>query len=337
MILSYFGVLISGVVSVFTVNLIIRHAGRLGLVQHANQRSSHTHPTPTGGGIGIVLGTIAGGGVICFSDVLLMELLGLILVMALLGLVDDRWPLPAKLRLVVQFGILSVFVIISGPLVLAMSTWPGEIWPIPVSVLLIIIGVWWTNLFNFMDGIDGFAASQALCMLTGALILAWLSDSVSLKQPLIWLMLSVSVATCGFLIHNWPKAKIFMGDVGSLVLGFLLFAFAILSAAVGWMSLWQWAILGAVFAVDATVTLLRRLVRGERAMQAHRCHAYQQLASRWSSHQTVTLALVSLNLLVLLPFAWAAGFWPDLAWAITTSTYVVFALAAFSFGAGKED
>jgi len=328
-------VLLAGMLSAIVVHFMMHRANHLGLVQHANERSSHTRCTPTSGGLGIAVGTIAGGMFACLGDLSLVLVLTLALIIALVGLVDDRWPLPAYLRLVVQFGALGLLIISSGAAFLIAGD-SGGIGLALAAVALIVAGVWWVNLFNFMDGIDGFAASEALCMLIGAVGLTILRGGVLPTLPLFILMLGTGAATLSFLAFNWPPAKIFMGDVGSMFLGFLLFALAVLTAKSGWLSLWQWLILGGVFAADATTTLVQRLIGGKRAMQAHKSHAYQRLSRRWNGHQPVTLTLIAVNFLFIFPLSWAAGQWAPYAWAIAVCTYAVLGLCAYGLGAGKQ-
>ena len=133
-----------------------------------------------------------------------------------------------------------------------------------MSGLLLLAGVWWINLFNFMDGIDGIAGARAVFMLLGGAVLsAWVNADV-MSSPVWMLMLCVVAATVGFLLLNWPPAKIFMGDVGSTWLAFMIFALALLSVQAGWLSYATWLVLAAVFVTDATVTLPRKASTSKR-------------------------------------------------------------------------
>jgi Fuc2NAc and GlcNAc transferase len=203
--------------------------------------------------------------------------------------------------------------------------------------LLLFAGVWWINLFNFMDGIDGIAASQAVFMLVAAAVLGvWFHPGVADVSGWLW-MLAVAAATLGFLRFNWPPARIFMGDVGSTYLAFMIFALALLSVREGWLTYPVWLVLGAVFVSDASVTLLRRMLAGERWFEAHRSHAYQRLSRRWGSHRRVTLLSISFNLLLLAPLAWTCLAWPRWAWVCVVLTYTPLAAAMLALGAGKQD
>jgi Fuc2NAc and GlcNAc transferase len=162
--------------------------------------------------------------------------------------------------------------------------------------------VWLINLFNFMDGIDGLAGMEAVCASGfGGLLL--LRDGLGGYAQCAWVL---AAASSGFLVWNWPPARIFMGDAGSGFLGFVLGVFALSSARMQPSLLWPWLILLSAFIVDSTVTLITRMVTGARWYEAHRTHAYQQAAQRWSSHSKVTVAFAIVNLLWLFPLAWGA-------------------------------
>ncbi|MCR6672064.1 glycosyltransferase family 4 protein [Devosia ginsengisoli] len=327
-------VLVSAAISAATALALIRRAASLGLLQQANERSSHVAPTPTGGGVGIALGTVFGILLIgAASDFDTLTMVVLAAAIAVLGLADDRWSLPATLRLLVQLILVSILVIA------LTSPWQtGNVMgAVLMAALLIVAGVWWVNLYNFMDGIDGFAGAQAVFMLAAALLLAAQAANQPWTHALGLLALSAIAATLAFLALNWPPAKIFMGDVGSTFLGFLILAIAIATSKLGWLSLWQWSILGVAFAADATVTLLRRFRDGKNVFQAHRSHTYQRVSRLLGGHRTVTLGLIAANIVLVLPAAWLAGQWPDHAWIIAAGTYMLAGIAALRLGAGRPD
>jgi Fuc2NAc and GlcNAc transferase len=141
----------------------------------------------------------------------------------------------------------------------------------------------------------------------------------------------------GFLLWNWPPAKIFMGDVGSGYLGYVIAVLALAAARDDPVALWVWLILGGVFFVDATVTLVRRVLRGDRIHQAHRSHAYQWLARRWGSHRRVIVIVTILNLLWLLPCAFLATLHPDHAVAIAVVALAPLVALAFAAGSGRRE
>jgi len=152
----------------------------------------------------------------------------------------------------------------------------------------------------------------------------------------VFLALMFAAACCGFLVWNWPPAKIFLGDVGSGYLGYVIAVLALAATRENPVALWTWLILGGVFFVDATVTLLRRLLRGERVYEAHRSHAYQWLARRWGSHSKVTCAVLMVNVLWLLPCAVFATRRPSLAAATVIFAFAPLVLVAIATPGRRE-
>ena len=320
----------------------VRHrAEALRLVQAPNHRSSHVLPTPNGGGLGIVVaGSFAGIAlVLLFGWTLGWFVLGLSALLAAVGLRDDIQHLPARVRFGVQLAVCAGLLFWLGDLPkFTFSTGlEFELGGLALSGLLLLAGVWWINLFNFMDGIDGIAGARAVFMLLGGAVLsAWVNADV-MSSPVWMLMLCVVAATVGFLLLNWPPAKIFMGDVGSTWLAFMIFALALLSVQAGWLSYATWLVLAAVFVTDATVTLLTRLLRGERWYEAHRNHAYQKLARRWGGHRPVTLRAVAVNMLWLAPLAGACTAWPQWAFGWALLAYAPLVVGAVALGAGRQE
>lgn len=157
-------------------------------------------------------------------------------------------------------------------------------------------------------------------------------------QTTVWLwMLCLASATTGFLWHNWLPAKIFMGDTGSLFLGFMILFLALLTISLQWMNYASWAILGAIFIGDASVTLFKRLLAGQRLSEAHRSHAYQRLARHWQSHTKVTLLTLCINIFWLLPLAWLSLTHPtESRWWVVVA-YFPLIIGIHFLGAGKPD
>jgi Fuc2NAc and GlcNAc transferase len=278
-----------------------------GVIDMPNERSSHRAPTPRGGGLAIVVASTIALAILTWLGVTPIELLlamgGGGIAVAAVGFIDDHRSLSVKARVTVHLGaaIWALF-------------WLGGLPPLRLGQQLVAFGwsgyvlgvlgiVWVLNLFNFMDGIDGLAATQAIFVAWGGALLATVAGT-SVGVPAI--ASAFGAACCGFALWNWPPAKIFMGDVGSGYLGYVIAVLAVASARENPVALLVWLILGAVFFVDATVTLARRLARGERVHAAHRSHAYQWLARRWRSHRRVTVAVMLINLLWVLPCAWYA-------------------------------
>lgn len=323
----------------FLTALLRRYALARSLMDVPNARSSHSLPTPRGGGVAIVVAFLLGLCVAFLAGLgvsaeLFYALLGAGLGIALLGFLDDHGHIAARWRLLGHFlaagwalywlGGLPPLAVFGG---LLQLSWIGH-------VLAAFYLVWLLNLYNFMDGIDGIASVEAICVcLGGAILYALLETSLLTDLPL--LMLAASVL--GFLIWNFPPARIFMGDAGS---GFLGIVLGILSLHAGWVEpvlLWAWLILLGVFIVDATVTLLRRLVRGERVYEAHRSHAYQYASRRVGRHLPVTASVAILNLAWLLPLAIsvALGWLDGLAGVVIA--YVPLLVLAWVLGAGKAE
>jgi Fuc2NAc and GlcNAc transferase len=281
-----------------------RRALHSGILDVPNQRSSHLQPTPTGGGIGIISGVCVAGALASWcagvlgGDWLLLLITSLLL--GVLGFADDRMRLGVGLRIACQTSAALVVVLFG----VARHLDNGGIWS-PclgfVAVGAVLYLVWFTNLFNFMDGIDGMAGAQALFIAASGVLLGTLKGSSAPDSML--LLAGIAAAVAGFLLFNWPPARIFMGDTGSLFLGFLLAGGSLLSAARGELVLPVWLILWAPFACDASITLVDRMIRGQPLQSAHRDHAYQRLARRPGSHRSVTLSVQALNLCWLLPLA----------------------------------
>ena len=285
-----------------------RFAIQKSVLDIPNERSSHSVPTPRGGGVAIVVAFIAA--------VLLLWALGLVplsvmsaLVLggagiAILGFFDDLGHIPARWRLLGHF-LAGAWVVYSLGGLAPLTLWGGAVdLGLLGSLLAVVFLVWMLNLYNFMDGIDGLASSEAVFAgLAGGLIYF-----LSGQDGLAVLCFAMAAAAGGFLCWNFPPAKIFMGDAGSGFLGIVMGAMALIA---GWVSpdfFWSWIILLGLFVVDATVTLLRRLLRGEKVYEAHRSHAYQFASRQFGSHKKVTLAAWALNLFWLLPLALLVAF-----------------------------
>jgi Fuc2NAc and GlcNAc transferase len=316
----------------------VRHAVRFGLLDRPNERSSHQVVTPRGGGVAIVvsasLAILALGWQGLLDRALLMAMLFGGAVVAIVGLVDDRRSVAPSVRLGVHLtaGAWAVAWFGGLPPLLVGDSLINFGW---VGYLLAVVGVVWSlNLFNFMDGIDGIAAMEAMFVCCGGAAIA-----IAQGDQSTWVLagLALGAACLGFLIWNWPPARIFMGDIGSGYLGYAIAILALADALGNGVALWIWLILGGVFFVDATVTLVRRLARGERAHQAHRTHAYQWLSRRWGSHRKVTLAVLAVNVFWLLPLAWTATRLPGEAYWLAIVALLPLVVAALLAGAGRPE
>lgn len=318
-------------------NLIRRNGDRLSLVQVPNHRSSHVKPTVSGGGLGIAVAGTAGSALLLAgapSGLLTVTLVSAI--GATMGFLDDRLDLPARYRIVAHFILVGVLLFALGPLP-APELIPGvPIVPIIIAILL-VLGVWWINLFNFMDGIDGIAAMEAVFVLGAATsFILWASPGTETWGP-VPTMIVVCAACLGFLLLNWPPAQIFMGDAGSNYLAFVILGVSLISIAAGTMTYAVWAILPAAFVADATVTLLRRILHGERWFAAHRLHAYQKLSRRWNGHLPSTLLYAAINVAWLYPLAYWANAQPGIEWFIAVLAYIPLVLFCWAAGAGRPE
>lgn len=291
--------------SSFITGLTRLYALRSGLLDIPNQRSSHKRPTPRGGGVGFVVSFVV------FLITLILwstenRTLALALIgglpIAIIGWLDDRYTLSASVRFLIH-GLMAAWALY----------WLGGLpelnfglFQLPLGFFGYALGwfgiVWLINLYNFMDGIDGLAAGEAVLVALAAGIMLLLTGVVQLG--LICLMLAAAVS--GFLVWNWPPAKIFMGDVGSGMLGYTLAVLALYSENQGALPLIGWLVLLAVFIIDATATLIARIIRGEKWTEPHNTHAYQLAVKQGHSHRVVTSSLLGITVLLgaLTGIAW---------------------------------
>jgi Fuc2NAc and GlcNAc transferase len=283
--------------------LVRAFARRANLIDVPNARSSHLQPTPRGGGLAIVVSLAFASPWLASADPtsarFAANVIPAALAVAAIGFLDDRWQLPAWPRAAVHViaGAWILYRLPGLPIVdvLGVNLGAGAV---GIALALLYL-VWATNLFNFMDGTDGIAASQATLVSLGAAVLQGLHLGGT-----AWLG-PVLVACCcaGFLVWNWPPARIFMGDVGSGFLGLLVGGMTLAYGLEAPAFFWAWMILQGTFMVDATTTIFRRYARGQRVTQAHRSHAYQHLARRYG-HQPVMLAYGATVVFWLCPIAW---------------------------------
>ena len=317
---------------------LIAWAPRLGLVQAPNERSSHIVPTPTGGGVAIALSVIGCALVMILIGQFPISFglwLALGSAIASLGFADDVWDISPAIRLGAQIVAVSATVALMWPLP-DLPLWFFRLGGAALGIFVVIASLWWINLFNFMDGIDGLAGSQAVLILAGALGLWFSADSGVIGQPGWLLGLATVAASTGFLLCNWPPARIFMGDAGSNFLAFIILMVMLILVCRGIMGYGAVLALAAVFISDATVTLFRRAVRGERPWAAHRQHAYQRLAQRFG-HRPVTIAYGLATLLWALPLAALGVQLPNFEWAFAAVAALPLVTTAFAAGAGTRE
>lgn len=293
--------------SVLLTGYMRRYALRTGLLDIPSARSSHAHPTPRGGGVSFVVSFYAALPMLVTSAPLRPLRLALFggLAVALVGWLDDRYHLSVRWRLAVH-GLAAAWALY----------WLGGLPQLALGGLKLPLGaagyplawlgvVWLINLYNFMDGIDGLAAGEAVLVALAAAGMLAAAGFV----PLAWVCGLLAAAVAGFWLWNWPPAKIFMGDVGSGTLGYCLAVLALASERQGALPLLGWLMLLGVFVVDATATLIARALAGEAWHTPHNTHAYQRLVKRGYSHRAVTGSLLAITALLaaLAAIAWRYG------------------------------
>lgn len=287
------GTAVSAVVTVVVLRLIERHVSVLGLLDVPNARSSHSQPTARGGGLAIVLGSCAGASVALRgmgSDVPAQALacLAAAAIVAAVSFLDDLRSLRPAVRLVAQSS--AALVVLGWVVPVRVVELPlggdvtiGVVGPLCMFTWIVAV----TNIFNFMDGIDGIAGGQAI--VAG---LAWGLTAAVIGSPILLAAgFAIAAASTMFLLRNWAPARIFMGDVGSAFLGFVFSVLPFLAPS-GSLGGRAWALAALMlwpFLVDTTITLVRRMTRGENVMRAHREHLYQRLVAQGISHARVAL------------------------------------------------
>lgn len=311
--------LFSFLLALAAARLMIVYARRHGMLDQPGQRRSHRIPTPRGGGIGIVLAAVIFvPGVFATMPVsmaamavalVVAGLLTALLLVAVVGWWDDRHSLPALPRFAAQLLAVMLFAAALSAGGMAWAWW----------LLLVPAGVWSINLHNFMDGIDGLLAQQAVFVGVGLSLLAWAAG----QEALALTCLCLAAACGGFWCLNRSPARIFMGDAGSGSVGLLIFAFSALLWRIDTDLVWPALILSSAFVADASLTLLSRFLRGRRWYAAHREHLYQWLVRSGLGHARAGAAYMAWNVLIAAPFAWLAWGHLRLAWLITMAAYVL--------------
>ncbi len=300
--------LVTLALSVLFCGLYRRLALRWQFLDRPNDRSSHSQPTPHGGGVPMLFAFCAGILMAFYSGVPIGTSYQVVLLVALvlmvIGVLDDLWHLPVLLRFTL-YGLCALLTVS----ILWVPLFPVlEVRHYFLLATAAIALLWLMNLFNFMDGIDGLAGLQGVFACAAAALLSgWINGS----QPFALICMLLAMALSGFLFWNWPPARLFMGDAGSVPIGFLLGALALLGAADGLLPLACWLILLAPFITDATYTLIWRAATGQPFIRPHRLHAYQRLSRLWRGHLSVDLLLLAIGLFWLLPLASLVLFYPS--------------------------
>jgi UDP-N-acetylmuramyl pentapeptide phosphotransferase/UDP-N-acetylglucosamine-1-phosphate transferase len=259
------------------------------ILDHPNERSLHDRPVPRGGGLAILIAIIvcATTAALFYSAYVLAGIALGIFIVAMVSFFDDRYSVSPLYRLVAH--VLAATVLLYGGFSLQKLEIPGVSWHWSYAVgamFSVLFTVWMINLYNFMDGMDGFAGGMALFGFGAFAAMGWMAG----HEIFFVTSLLVAAASTGFLIFNFPPAHIFMGDIGSSVLGFLAAVLSLWGAKDGVFQFWIAVLVFSPFIVDATATLILRLVRHEKIWQAHKTHFYQRLVQAgWGHRKTVLL------------------------------------------------
>lgn len=333
-----YGLLLVAVVliSYLLTYVLRRYALAQQLMDIPNARSSHTVPTPRGGGMAFVMVFLLSLPLLyalsIIPSTMLWALGGAGLLIAIVGFLDDKQHIPARWRLLAHFtaAIWLLYWFYGFPSITLFTL----IIPSSITTLLAVFYlVWLLNLYNFMDGIDGIASVEAISVCVGGVICYLITGhDLFIISPLL-----LAASVLGFLIWNFPPAKIFMGDAGSGFLGIVLGGLSIQAAWLSIESFIAWLILLGVFIVDATWTLIHRVLRSQKIYEAHRSHAYQFATRIIGGHLPVTMAILVINLVWLLPIALLVVTHCINAWLGLLIAYLPLAGIAYYFKAGSAE
>ncbi|KQB55350.1 glycosyl transferase [Pseudomonas endophytica] len=327
----------AAILALLLTGLLRRYAIARSIIDVPTERSSHSVPTPRGGGVGIVLSFLVMLPLLSMWDIISNNILwgffGAGSLVALIGFLDDHGHIAARWRLLGHFSAAAWILYWFGGFpsinIFGMTiylSWLGHL-------LAAFFLVWMLNLYNFMDGIDGLASVEAVSSCLSASFIYWLVGYSDLAgMPVI-----LSMSVLGFLFWNFPPARIFMGDAGSGFLGIILAGFSIQAAWHDTNLLWIWLILLGVFIVDATLTLFRRFISGCKVYEAHRSHAYQFASRKVGSHLPVTFSILAINIFWLLPIALCVALLGLNGLIGLLVAYVPLVFLAFKYHAGESE
>ena len=309
--------------SLLATHLVLAHLRRRAILDHPNPRSSHAVPTPRGGGLALIAVLLPAWALVTLlapgGSSMALWPLGAALLLAAVSWRDDLAGLPALPRMLVHIAAVAAGLLAfagEGPIFRGLL-------PLPLDRAAAgLLWLWFLNLFNFMDGIDGIAGGETIALGIGVALVAWLA---ALPPAVALYGLTAAAAALGFLWWNWHPARIFLGDVGSVPLGYLL-AWLLLELA----SHGAWAaalILPLYYLADASLTLLARLLRGERIWRAHREHFYQRAVQGGLSHAQVVRAILIADAALVSLATWSVA--APAAAALLLSALAVALLLAF--------
>jgi UDP-N-acetylmuramyl pentapeptide phosphotransferase/UDP-N-acetylglucosamine-1-phosphate transferase len=272
--MTHYAPLISAFVCLLLTTVILHSKFGKGIQDIPNERSLHATPIPRIGGVGLMAGVLAGWAWMFYS--LVWWLVLPVLILFIVSLIDDMQGLPVSKRLATHLVAASILVVGSGFL-----SQQG----IAIAVIVLLLVVWMTNLYNFMDGSDGLAGGMALSGFTIYGIAALMNNNDAFAM----VNFTIGAAALGFLYNNFHPAKIFMGDSGSIPLGFLAAGIGLWGWQQGYWPIWFPVLVFSPFVVDASVTLVKRALRGAKVSEAHREHYFQRLIQMGWGHRNVAL------------------------------------------------
>jgi Fuc2NAc and GlcNAc transferase len=310
----------------------LRFALKHGPYATSNYRSLHQKVIPRGAGLAMAFTALLGYLFLYFDHVLktpqmMVYVIGGVVVVAM-GAADDRLDISARYRMPFQ-------VLTAG----WVCYWLGGLAPIDLGFAVVNLGmfghvallvalVWFYNLFNFIDGIDGMASSATIfiCAAMGAVLFFQGEPTLSM------ILVLLGVSSAGFLAFNWPPARMFLGESGSSFMGCIISAVFVESLWHNSSSLWSWLIVGGFYFADTTLTTGVRLLKVPGWYRPHRSHAYQNLARTWNSHRRVLLLVIGINFLWLLPLLLLSLHFASWAMGLTVLAYVPLAIFCLKYG-----
>ena len=312
--------------SILATGMLRQYSIRHSLLDIPNERSSHSTPTPRGGGLAIVLPVLTCTVLLYYLGLLpvsiVVAFVGGGILVSLTGWLDDHYDIPEIWKAICYvtaatwavYWLDGMAALKIGDAVITLNFAGG--------ILAILACAWLINLYNFMDGTDALAALQAIC--TGAFS-GFLLMTMG-RQDLAIICFVITTASIGFLYWNWPPAKIFMGDVGSCFIGFSFGVLAISGEKGGVLPALVWFILLSVFICDATLTLFLRILKKEKWYSAHRSHAYQRLVQMGASHAHLAVCVLLINVIFLWPIAYIAWRWQQFSLPVLALTVLIMCL-----------
>ena len=326
------------IISLIITNIIEKNFSRYSLfIDKPNNRSMHSNPVPTAGGIGMlatyILYITALHNIYDVNNNVIFFLFVSLLPIAIVCIIDDFKEINIFVRLLAQF--FSALLIIYYFQISDDGNFRNYLNQefFLIIILSIILSMWLMNLYNFMDGIDGYAVSECIFVSFSSALIIYLNNEDSI---LSLYLVGLGLSSIGILVRNWHPAKIFMGDTGSVSIGFFFSFFIFYSASESMISIYTWLILLSIFISDSTYTLFVRIVTKKNITQPHLTHAFHLLASNKNSQVFVTKRMIILNIFWVLPMAVLSNFYVNYNVVITFIAYVPMVVYLIKIGAGLE-